>query len=352
MKAIAKMVVLACGSLALVHCAEPNLPDEEPEGSGTTESASPGGDAKLPPSADATGTAPAAPGSPAGPGTPATPGTPGAPPAAKCDLTKPYAAPSLVGGLAAGQHYATPRLSLDELTIYFTMRVNDKSRLGRAVRASVTAPFGAPTVLDAQSSTAKDNDPSVSADGSSLWFSSERSGGTQDCLYMASLLPGGTGVFGAPVLVPTVGASGTTAEDQHPYYRVAGGGELWFSSTREGGEWDIFVAKKNGAGFDAPKRVDELHSTAATRQPMVSEDGLTILFASERAGGLGGRDLWTARRASVTTPFGAAEALSTVNSAASEFGGFLSNDGCRVYFSSNRLNADVHSVYVAERPAK
>lgn len=345
MKAMAKMVVLACGSLALVHCATPNLDDGElGDGSGSTESGSPASGAKLPPtSTDApSGTTPTTPGSPA------TPGGPNAP-SAKCDLTKSFLAPTLVSGLAPGQHFATPRLSSDELTLYFTTHVNTKARLARAVRTAVTAPFGAPMVLAAQSSDAKDNDPSVSADGSSLWFSSERSG-SQDKLYMAPLLAG-TGMFGTPQLVPTVGSSGSSAEDQHPYYRVSGGGELWFASSRNG-EWDIFVASKNATGFDAPKRVDELHASAATRQPMVSEDGLTILFASERLGGLGERDLWTARRTSVTTPFGTPEALSTVNSAADEFAGFLSNDGCRIYFSSDRASAKVHSVYVATRPAK
>jgi len=344
MSAMAKMVVLALGSLALMHCAVPNLPDEEGDNSGSTESGSPAGAAKLPPAAgDAPGTQPTT------PGTTGTPGTPGTPPAMTCDLTKPFQAPTLVAGLAPGQHYATPRLSKDELSVYFTMHdANGKSRLGRSVRASLAAPFGAPTVLDAPSSTAKDNDPSISADGASLWFSSERAG-TNDKLYMASLVPG-TAAFGAAVAVSTVSGSGSSV-DQHPYFRVNGGGELWFSSTRNG-EWDIFVAKKNGAGFDAPKRVEELHATAASRQPMVTEDGLSILFASERPGGMGQRDLWTATRASVATPFGAPVALSTVNSAADDFAGFISNDGCRVYFSSDRAATKVHSVYVATRPAK
>lgn len=344
MKAIAKLVALACGTLALMHCAVPNLPDDEGDNSGSTGSGSPAGDAKLPPgSADAPASTPTT------PGAPATPGMPGTPPGKQCDLSKPFQAPSLVAGLAPGQHYATPRLSNDELTVYFTMRdANGKSRIGRAVRSSIATQFGAATVLDAQSSTAKDNDPSVSADGASLWFSSERDG-ANDKLYMASLVPGTT-TFGAAVPVTTI-STGASAEDQHPYFRVSGGGELWFSSTRNG-EWDIFVAKKNGAGFDAPKRVEELHATAATRQPMVTEDGLGILFASERVGGLGQRDLWTATRASVASSFGAPVALTAVNSAADEFAGFLSNDGCRVYFSSDRAVAKTHAVYVAERPAK
>ncbi len=332
-------------ALVLVHCASPNLPgDEAAEGAGTTESGSPAGAATLPPKAsDGTAGSSAAPAS----GTTA-PGTPPAPaPVTTCDLTKPFAAPTALDGFSPGAHVATPRLSHDELTIYFTTHdASGKSRLARSVRASLAAPFSAPVVLDAQSSSAKDNDPSVSADGASLWFSSERSGDA-DRLFMAALIPGTT-TFGAPTLVPlTV----TSADDQHPYFRVGGGaGELWFSSTRDG-QGDIYVASKRGAGFDAPRRVDELHSSSASKQPMITEDGLTLLFSSERPGGVGKRDLWLAQRASVAAPFAAPEVLSAVSSSADDFAGWISNDGCRVYFSSDR-SSSVHRAYVAERPAK
>lgn len=329
-------------ALVLLHCASPDLPGaEEADGAGTTESGSPAGKATLPPK-----TSDGASGASSPPAASTAPGAPSAPaPVASCDFTKPFEAPIALAGFTPGAQVATPRLSHDELTIYFTTHdASGKARLARSVRTSLAAPFSAPIVLDAQSSSAKDNDPSISADGASLWFSSEREGGS-DKLFMAPLLAGTT-TFGAPTLVPL---AVTSADDQHPYFRVAGG-ELWFSSTRDG-QWDIYVATKRGAGFDAPRRVDELHSSAATRQPMVTEDGLTILFSSERTGGAGKRDLWMAHRATVASPFGSAEVLSTVSSAADEFAGWISNDGCRVYFSSDR-SSTVHRAYVAARPAK
>ena len=339
---LAKTSLGLLSALVLLHCASPDLPGTEgAEGAGTTESGSPAGKATLPPKGnDSTTGASSAPAGSTAPGVPPLPA-----PVASCDLTKPFAAPIALDGFTPGAQVATPRLSHDELTIYFTTHdASGKARLARSVRTSLAAPFSAPVVLDAQSSTAKDNDPSISADGASLWFSSERAGGS-DRLFMAPLLAGTT-TFGAPTLVPL---AVTGADDQHPYFRVAGG-ELWFSSTRDG-QWDIYVATKRGASFDAPRRVDELHSSAASRQPMVTEDGLTILFSSERAGGAGKRDLWMAHRATVASPFGSAEVLSTVASAADEFAGWISNDGCRVYFSSDR-SSTVHRAYVAARPAK
>jgi len=332
---------------ALTACASPDIPgEEESDGAGKTETGSPA--AKLPGSTtetpkDAPADAPA--------NTPTNTPTntlPGMPPVATCDLTRSFAAPLEVTGLPVGLSFATPRLSRDELTLYVTTRSGDTSRISKVVRPSLVAPFGAPTVLDAQSSTGtNDNDPTVSADGATLWFSSERIGG-RDRLFMAPWMAA-TNTFGAPQPAPASITS--SAEDKHPYYRVTGGGELWFVSNR-GGQQDIYVAKKTMAGFDAPLRVDELRSAYASRQPMVTEDGLTVVYSTERAGGLGGKDLWTARRATVTVPFGAPEPITAVNSAREENAGWISNDGCRLYFSSDRLITDVQRVFVAARPAK
>lgn len=340
-KGILAAAITMLAATAIAGCAVPNLTPQENEASGAEDTPS----ARLPqsndkPTDDANGPGTATP--PASdPTTPPSNPMPGT----KCDLGKPFGVPALVAGLPTNQHFATPRLSSDEKTIFFTTKVGTQSRIARAVRSAVGAAFGTATVLDAQSSTSKDNDPSVSADGTMLFFSSER-GGANDKLYVA-IAPAAGSPFGAPMMVSGVAA--TDAAEQHPYYRVAGGGELWFSSTR-GGQWEIWSAKKSGTGFTTPVRVEELRNAEATRQPMVSEDGLTIVFASERAGGLGQRDLWMARRTATAMPFGAPEALSTINSAADEFAGWLSTDGCRLYFSSDRLGAKVHNVYVATRP--
>lgn len=332
---------LAMALGALSGCAVPELPPAESEGRGAEDTPS---RASLPPASDKTADDRGPTGTTTPPADTTTPPT-NPMPGAKCDLTKPFGAPMLVNGLSTTQHFATPRLSSDERTIFFTTKVGTQSRIARAVRATGSTAFGPATVLDAQSSTSKDNDPSVSADGTMLFFSSERAG-AKDKLYVA-LAPTAGASFGAPQMVTGVGSA--DADEQHPYFRVAGGGELWFSSTR-GGQWEIWTAKKSGAGFATPVRVEELRNAEATRQPMVSEDGLTIVFASERAGGKGQRDLWTARRASATSAFGTPEVITSVNSAADEFAGWLSPDGCRLYFSSDRVTPKLHNVYVATRP--
>jgi Tol biopolymer transport system component len=264
------------------------------------------------------------------------------PGAAACNRNAPFGALRPALGLPPTQHLATPRLSADERTIYFTMHVGGVAKLGRAERPTPGGAFGPVEELSTLSSSAKDNDPSVSADGATIWFSSERDGSGAR-LYFATRSAAGT--FGDASVVDAVRGNG---DEQHPYFRSAGK-ELWFSSSRAG-QWDIYRAQKAGVGFSPPKRVDELATDAPTRQPMIAEDGLTIVLASERSGGKGKRDLWMARRTSTALPFGPPQAIAEVNSSANEFGGWLSNDGCRLYFSSDREEENRHRIYVAERP--
>jgi hypothetical protein len=266
-------------------------------------------------------------------------------PGVLCDRKKPFNAPSAASGLPAGEHLSTPHLAFDELTIYFTISgTNGIAKLGRATRPTINAPFVPDTALAALASpnNSKDNDPSESADQLSLWFSSERNG-QADLFFSTRANP--KEAFGAPQLVPVVNNGG--AADTHPYFRTRAQ-ELWFSSQRTGPERSIFVALKGPTGFQAPILVKELGTNV--RHPMVTEDGLDILFdAPDRPGGKGGTDLFTAHRDSTGLPFTNLTPLASINSPASEFAGWISPDGCRIYFSSDREQPNRHRIFVASR---
>ena len=265
-----------------------------------------------------------------------------APAAAACDRGKPFGQPVLVAGLPNGDHAATPRLSADERTIFFTGHVGDLARLRFATRASIDAPFAPPQALDAISSQSKDNDPSISADGRTIFFSSERNGKSAD-LYTATRAS-----TDVPFTAPTaLKALNTSSDDGHPYLRSSAN-ELWFSSSRSGA-WEIYVARSGVNGLGAPVVVSEL-SGAKTQQPMITEDGLTIIFSSDRSGGKGGRDIWHATRATKAGAFGKPTPITEINSGGNESAGWLSADGCRVYFSSDRDHEDHHSIFRATRP--
>jgi hypothetical protein len=93
----------------------------------------------------------------------------------------------------------------------------------------------------------------------------------------------------------------------------------------------------------------ELNTVALDGCPIESPDGLSLYIASNRAGGLGGIDIWVARRTSRTTPWGAPVNLGApVNSAANDFcptpihGGGLFFVSTRAGFCGSVANADIY----------
>lgn len=80
-----------------------------------------------------------------------------------------------------------------------------------------------------------------------------------------------------------------------------------------------------------------VNSEAADIAPVVSKDGLSLYFFSDRPGGLGGNDLWVTRRDSADQPWGPPENLGApINSSFEENAPALSVDGHRLYFASDR----------------
>lgn len=93
----------------------------------------------------------------------------------------------------------------------------------------------------------------------------------------------------------------------------------------------------------------ELNTVALDGCPIESPDGLSLYIASNRAGGLGGIDIWVARRASRAAPWGAPANLGApVNSAANDFcptpinGGGLFFVSTRPGFCGSVANADMY----------
>lgn len=96
--------------------------------------------------------------------------------------------------------------------------------------------------------------------------------------------------------------------------------EIFFTSERNGGLADIFVADRadRGAPFGSARRVDELSAPGVETSPAVSADGLTLWFASDRAGGQGGLDIWVSQRDSRSAGWSLPENLGALNSRGNE----------------------------------
>ena len=263
----------------------------------------------------------------------------------RCDRGKPFGTPVRLAEFDATTTRATPRLSADELTIYFTTLTEAGGvDLAMATRSSTTMPFAGESILP-QSGPLNDHDPTVGADNLTLWFHSGRNGTADIFLSTRSST---AGEFGAAA---PIALNSDASNENHAYYRAASG-ELWFISDRLGSAgFDIYRSQRDGSAFATPSRVSELASDASDYQPQPSEDGLTILFSSDREGGMGSIDLYLARRASVSVPFEPPVPLTELNTATAEQAGWLSADGCRIWFSSGReTNGVGQQLFSAQRP--
>lgn len=129
---------------------------------------------------------------------------------------------------------------------------------------------------------------------------------------------------------------------------------LLFASNRSDGQGasDIWQCTRAGVDADWSKPVNlgaPICSPAYQGEPVMSADFCTLVFvASDPIGSQGKLDLWMASRGSANAPWGKPVNLgATINSPEVETGPFLSEDGLQLVFNSNRGGS--HRLYVATR---
>jgi Tol biopolymer transport system component len=169
--------------------------------------------------------------------------------------------------------------------------------------------------------------------------------------YSAVIVLGGGRVKGDFTFVQRVNLGpvvNSPSGDYDPFI-APDGLSLYFDSTRPGGlgAEDIWVTTKqtseqNPEGYWGPPVNLGAPVSSEYRDclPSITADGLTLVFSSNRPGGLGGFDIWLTTRATKDSPWGPPMNLgSPVNSAVDDFCGCISPDGCSLYFS-NGLSVD------------
>ena len=134
----------------------------------------------------------------------------------------------------------------------------------------------------------------------------------------------------------------TAATDAGPSFVERGPGpipQLYLASVRPGGVGglDLFVGSVPGGWAGAPTLIAELSSPQPDLTPAVRRDGLEIIFASGRPGGLGNFDLWHAFRKSVDEPWSTPSHLGPqLNTEFLEVFPSLSSDARTLVFQSAR----------------
>jgi len=200
--------------------------------------------------------------------------------------------------------------------------------------------FGTPTNLGSiVNSSADDSGPSVSADGLSLFFTSNRSGGQGNLDLWVTTRAVVSDPWGPPVnLGPTVNSS---SPDGMPSIS-ANGLELNFTSDRPGGRGsaDTWVTTRETVTdpWGSPINLGSVvNSSYIEFAPTISSDGLEFYFGSTRPGGYAGDEIWVAKREDRDAPWSEPVNLGpTVNSPSMDATGCISSDGSALFFHSDR----------------
>jgi WD40 repeat protein len=223
-----------------------------------------------------------------------------------------------VGGVNTSSDEDDPSFTPDRLTIVFTSERNGGLHdIFIGTRPNTNSDF---TVIpvDAVNMASDENSPDISADGLTLYFTSDRLMAGSGDVYV-SRRTAVTAAFGPPLLEPLLSAAGadetdlaispdgltvivsrdgaflraTRAKVTDPWPApvaignvnfgvdpaapaLATSGNLYFHA---GAQRDLFFARKNGASFDPPVPITELETAGRDSGPFVSPDEKHLMWA-------------------------------------------------------------------------
>ena len=194
----------------------------------------------------------------------------------------------------------------------------------------------------------------LSPDGLELYFQSDRPDGYEGADIWVVKRKNAEEDWGAPanlgpeINLGTWAQAGTISTD---------GLTLYFASDRLGGDVDLYRAARTTKDdpWGTPISLGPVvNSLAYDDLPVVSADGLELFFMSDRAGGSGDVDIWVATRATEGEAWGKPENLGpTVNTAAADIVTHISPDGLRLLVLSGRPGGFGHwDTYMATRSSK
>jgi hypothetical protein len=138
--------------------------------------------------------------------------------------------------LSTAENDYDPVLSADGLRLYYALidapGGPGYQDLAMATRSAPDAPFAPPTLIPDVSSWGEDSDPTLSPDERVMVFTSDRPGGSGGTDLWYAVRPDLSAPFSSPQPVPGV----NTASNEGEAFISADGTELYFSSNRPGGQ--------------------------------------------------------------------------------------------------------------------
>lgn len=271
---------------------------------------------------------------------------------ATCDLAKDFGTPVPVAELDTLANDGAARLTHDELDVFFQRWPSADAGVPNGAggfdlfggtRTTTSATFGNIAVLGLDT-TSTENDPTVTGDALTMFFSSDRNGGNGGLDVWVATRGAVTNDFVAQS--PLASPINSTADDSQPYIS-SNGLTLYFSSTRDGGTSNLFRATRTTNtpfALDTTAFATVINDGHDSEDPVVTNDELTLFFSSDRAGN---DDVYVATRASTSAPFDNPTSL-VINSLVADHPTWISDDGCRLYIDSDRNGS--RDIFLATRP--
>lgn len=242
-----------------------------------------------------------------------------------------------------------PSLTGDEQTIVFTRRVGSGRNLNEDFYESdkKNNEWTTAQPLTGINSTYNEGAQSMTPDGNTIYFVvCDKPNGFGGCDIYDTQKNGKTWSeprnVGAPVC--------TNAWETQPSIS-ADGKSLFFTSTRVGGKGgsDIWVSnKEKGGKWGVPLNLgDSINTTGDEKSPFIHPDGKTLYFSSNNRPGMGRDDIYYSRKKDDGTWSKAVNLGYPINTKNDENSFIVSLNGQHAYFSSDRfkLNRDMDLYY-------
>ena len=237
-----------------------------------------------------------------------------------------------------------PELSPDGLSLYFTSFRDGPADIYVSRRASELCPWGAPVPLSAPiNGEGLQFSPDISPDGHYMYFASTGHGGFGGTDIFVSYREDPTDDFGWETPV-NIGPTVNTQLDEHgPQFSAAGGGELYFNRVLPPTMIFAVPMTQDGQFGGEAAPVDELNfPPGQNAEVAVRNDGREIMFWSgregmPRPGSVGSTDIFVSTRPHPNSPWSEPLSLGRpVNFEGSDLVPTLSTDGLTMIFSTNR----------------
>jgi len=249
-----------------------------------------------------------------------------------------------------------PTVSRDGLSLYFGSQRPGGVGAGDiwvTRRNNLDAPWGLPANVTLVNSTADDVLPNLSRDGHWLAFQSRREGGYGNFDIWLAFREHVHDDFGWQPPVNVGAVINDASSQQNPFFfdnEEIGPPQLYFTM---GLPSDLFVSilQPNGA-FGPGTPVIELNRPEANERGLsIRFDGREVFFMSTRTGGSGAQDLWMSTRSTVFDSWSEPENLGPiVNSVAGDLNPFISSDRVTLHFNSDRAGGfGGQDLYVTSR---